>query len=198
MLVFWKENLVILAVPKTGSTALKGALGSRASMVFRDPPHLKHTPFYRYRRFLQPFFAQAGGQTPELAAVVREPIDWLGSWYRYRSRDGLVGHKNSTRDVSFDEFVLEYCKNKPAPFAAVGSQAKFLRTGDGDIAVNHLFRYEAQDKLLQFLSDRLQMDITLKRQNVSPKADLTLSAPVAAKLREKRADEFTVWAAGQR
>jgi hypothetical protein len=53
MLVFWKENLVLLAVPKTGSTALQGALAPRASMVFRDPPKLKHAPCYRYRRFLK-------------------------------------------------------------------------------------------------------------------------------------------------
>ena len=40
MLVFWKENLVFLAVPKTGTTAIEGALAPRASMVLRDPPIL--------------------------------------------------------------------------------------------------------------------------------------------------------------
>ncbi|MFT7107527.1 MAG: hypothetical protein ACJAVT_002051 [Yoonia sp.] len=63
MLVFWKENLVLLAVPKTGSTALQGALAPRASMVFRDPPKLKHAPCYRYRRFLKPYFVQTGGKS---------------------------------------------------------------------------------------------------------------------------------------
>ena len=50
MLVFWKERLVFLAVPKTGTTALEGALAPKAALVFRDPPILKHTPLYRYRR----------------------------------------------------------------------------------------------------------------------------------------------------
>ena len=198
MLVFWKENLVLLAVPKTGSTALEGALAPRASMVLRDPPHLKHAPCYRYKRFLKPFFVQAGGQKPELMAVVRNPIDWLGSWYRYRTREDLVGHPNSTRDISFDDFVLEYCKGAPAPFANVGSQARFLTINDGEIGAQHLFQYEQCDKVIGYLEERLDVTITLKQKNVSPKMELELSAEVEAKLREKRAVEFAVWEWGRR
>jgi len=197
VLVFWKEKLVFLAVPKTGTTALEGALAPRASMVLRDPPILKHAPVYRYRRFLLPFFEQAGGQVMETAAVVREPVDWLGSWYRYRLRDDLIGHANSTRGISFDDFVSEYMKGKPAEFAAIGSQAKFLLTPEGTIGVDHLFRYEAPDKLIRFLETRLGMKITLPRLNVSPSATLSLSPAVAAKLRQKCAVEFAVWEAGQ-
>ena len=198
MLVFWKENLVLLAVPKTGSTALEGALAPRASMVLRDPPHLKHAPCYRYKRFLKPFFVQAGGQTPELMAVVRNPVDWLGSWYRYRTRPNLIGHENSTHDVSFDDFVLEYCKGSPAPFANVGSQNKFLRINDGEIGAQHLFQYEQWDKVIHYLEDRLEMSIKLKHKNVSPQMDLTLSPSAEAKRRDKRAEEFEVWELARR
>lgn len=193
MLVFWKENLVLLAVPKTGSTALEGALAPRASLVLRDPPELKHAPCYRYKRFLKPLFKQVGGQNPELMAIVRNPIDWLGSWYRYRTRDDLIGHENSTHNVSFDDFVHEYCKGSPAPFAKVGSQSRFLRINDGEIGAQHLFQYEQWDKVITYLEERLAMTITLKQKNVSPKMDLQLSDAVASKLRDKRSDEFEVW-----
>ena len=198
MLVFWKENLVLLAVPKTGSTALQGALAPRASMVFRDPPEIKHAPCYRYKRFLKPYFVQAGGQKPELMAIVRNPVDWLGSWYRYRTREELIGHENCTRDISFDDFVLEYCKGQPGPFANVGSQNKFLRINDGDIGAQHLFQYEQWDKVIAYLEDRLEFEITLKLKNVSPTMNLPLSAEVEEKLREKRAAEFEVWELGRR
>ncbi|WP_322889174.1 MULTISPECIES: gamma-glutamyl kinase [unclassified Yoonia] len=197
MLVFWKENLVLLAVPKTGSTALEGALAPHAAMVLRDPPQLKHAPCYRYKRFLRPFFVQAGGQTPELMAIVRHPVSWLGSWYRYRTRDDLAGHENSTRGISFDDFVVEYCKPDPAPFAAVGSQNKFLRINDGEIGVQHLFRYEAWDKVTAFLEHRLALTLALKQKNVSPQMQLTLSDDVLAHLQEKRTAEFGIWEAGQ-
>lgn len=197
MLVFWKENLVLLAMPKTGSTAIEGALSPRASLVLRDPPHLKHAPCYRYKRFLRPFFVQAGGQTPELMSLVRNPIDWLSSWYRYRTRDDLIGHENSTRDVSFDDFVLEYCKGNPAPFANVGSQNKFLRINDGELGVEHLFQYEATDVWRGYLEDRLEMQISLKQKNVSPQLPIALAPEVEAKLRQKRAAEFAVWGLGK-
>ena len=197
MLVFWEQNLVILSVPKTGSTALDHALGPRASMILRDPPQLKHAPVYRYSRFLQPFFVQAGGQRPELLGVIRQPVDWLGSWFRYRGRDDLAGHPNSTKGVSFDDFVLEYCKGSPAPFAAVGSQARFLGDGKGSCEVDHLFRYEAQEALLAFLSDRLGFAIDLPRMNVSPPGQPVLSPDVEARLRGKRPAEFALWEAAR-
>ncbi|SEM45713.1 hypothetical protein SAMN04488003_101183 [Loktanella fryxellensis] len=194
MLIFWKEKLVILAVPKTGTTAIEGALAPRAAMVLRDPPEIKHAPIYRYRRFLQPLLVQTG-QDPETLAVLRHPIDWLGSWYRYRARRDLIGRPNSTQDMSFDDFVLEYIKGKPASFANVGSQAKFVCDGEGRIAVDHLFRYEDQPRLIAFLEQRLNVTLTLPRLNVSPPGDTQLSPEVEARLRDKRAAEFAVWEA---
>lgn len=194
MLVFPKENLVFLAVPKTGTTAIEGALAPRAGVVVRDPPILKHCPLYRYRRFIEPFLATAG-TAPETLAVVRHPVDWLSSWYRYRTRDDLVGHPNSTRGVSFDDFVSEYAKGRPAPFAAVGSQAKFVSDAEGSPGVTHLFRYEAQYRLTAFIDSRLNMRLDLPRLNVSPRIDLTLSPDVEDRLRRKCAPEFAVWEA---
>lgn len=197
MLIFWKEKLVILAVPKTGTTAIEGALAPRAAMVLRDPPDIKHAPIYRYRRFLRPLFVQTG-QDPETLAVVRHPIDWLGSWYRYRGRADLDGKPNSTKGMSFDDFVLDYIKGKPEPRANVGSQAKFVCDADGQIAVDHLFRYEDQPRLIAFLEQRLNVTLNLPRLNVSPPGDTQLSPAVAEKLRDRRAAEFAVWdAAGQ-
>ena len=41
----------------------------------------------------------------------RVPLD---SWYRYRSRDKMVGDpKKSTRDISFEQFVLEWADGSP-------------------------------------------------------------------------------------
>ncbi len=193
MLVFWPEKLVFLAVPKTGTTALHEALAPRADMVIGYPPHLKHSPYYRYRRFLQPFFEKAGGQEMETMAVIRHPVDWLSSWYRYRNRDDLVGRPNSTREMTFDGFVDAYCKGKPPEFARVGSQSRFVLNGNGELAVDHLFRYEDQPRLIAFLEDRLKTRITLSRANVSPTFEVQLSSKVEDKLRRKRPEEFSVW-----
>lgn len=199
MLVFWDEKLVLLSVPKTGTTALQAALAPQAAIVMRYPPQLKHSPVTRYRRFLQPLLQQGGGATEvETMALVRNPIDWLGSWYRYRARDEIAGQPNSTQGISFDDFVTEYTRGKPAPFANVGSQAKFLTLGNGSVGVTHLFRYEAMDQVLAFLADRLGRDaITLKQRNVSPQMPLTLSQHVQERLRARCEAEFAIWQAAR-
>ena len=191
MLVFWKEKLVILAVPKTGTTALAEALAPHADMIINDPPELKHAPVFRYNRFFRPMFEKACGvDDMELMAIMREPVDWLGSWYRYRRRDFMKGKANSTHDVTFDDFVLEYCKDERAGFANVGSQAKFLEPRPNGTKVSHLFRYEDQDKSLGFLEDRLGLKLDLPTRNVSPKMDLELSSDVREKLQNARPEEF--------
>jgi len=126
MLVFYKERLVLLSVPKTGTTALQTALKNRADIVVSDPPELKHAPVYRYNRFFRPMFDKVCHTQMETVAVMREPISWLGSWYRYRRRPYMAGKPNSTHDISFDDFVRAYIKGSQPGFANVGSQAKFL------------------------------------------------------------------------
>ena len=168
--------------------------------MVRDPPELKHAPVYRYQRFVRPFLARGGDETPfATVAVVREPISWLGSWYRYRSRPALEGHPNSTAAVSFDDFVTEYTRgNRKADYAKVGSQARFLKDKDGAMGVDHLFRYEEMERLLSFLSARLGSLPELPRLNVSPERALSLSKSVEERLRDRCAAEFDAWEAAGR
>ena len=51
--------------------------------------------------------------------VMREPRDWLGSWYRYRQRPGIPDKRRSTAGMSFDAFVEAYCTEKPPASDAV-------------------------------------------------------------------------------
>lgn len=194
MLVFWKEKLVLLSVPKTGTTALEKALSSQAAIVVSDPPELKHAPVYRYNRFFRPMFERAcKEENIETVAVMREPVSWLGSWYRFRRRDFMKERPNSTHDVSFDEFVEAYIRGDKPSFSNVGSQAKFLEPRPNGTSVTHLFRYEDQPKLIGFLEKRLSTQIVLSRENVSPVMELNLSPRIETQLRQKCADEFELY-----
>ncbi len=193
MLVFQKERLVFLAVPKTGSTAWESALSAHADMVVRDPPELKHAPVYRYNRWFRPMFVRVCGVRMETLAVMREPVSWLGSWYRYRRRPFMQGRPNATHDISFDDFVLGYLKGKKPGFADVGSQEKFLEPQPNGTAVDFLFRYEDQVGLGDFLADRLGLRVEPDRENVSPEMPLALSRGVEARLRRKCAGEFALY-----
>ncbi|WP_424833613.1 gamma-glutamyl kinase [Ruegeria sp.] len=197
MLVFYEERLAFLSVPKTGSSAYLTALRDRADMVIAGPPELKHATVRRYDRFFQHIFQKMFDTEMEILAVVREPIDWLGSWYRYRSRPELDGHPNSTTEVSFEAFVQAYLrKNRPA-FADVGSQTEFFQTRSNGAGATHVFKYESQDKILNFLENRLGCSIQLPQENVSPKQNLTLSPAVEKQFRRDHAAEFQLHASAQ-
>ncbi|WP_028914097.1 hypothetical protein [Pseudorhodobacter ferrugineus] len=193
MLVFWDQRLAFLATPKTGSTAIEAALESLSALVVQRPPVLKHTSVQRFHRFLGPYLEVASGHPFSVAALMREPKDWLGSWYRYRQRDDVIEAKKSTANVSFDEFVSAYCSDTPPEFAAVGSQARFLKSRK-DKGVDHLFRYEDIGGFVTFLEDRLGCEIILPRLNVSPSASMELSTATDAKLRLFAAEDFALYA----
>lgn len=193
MLVFSKEKLVFLSVPKTGTTAYQAALGAQASLVVRDPPELKHAPVFRYNRFFRPALEKFCGEGFDILAVMREPVDWLGSWYRYRKRDAMKGQRAATHDVSFDAFVSGYIAADRPPFANVGSQAKFLEPQKNGTAVTHLFRYEDQDGLHMFLRDRLGKEISTDQLNCSPTGETPLSADVREALHRACAAEFMLY-----
>jgi len=193
MLVFWDQRLAFLATPKTGSTAIEAALESLSALVVQRPPVLKHTSVQRYHRFIGPYLEVASGHPFSVAALMREPMDWLGSWYRYRQRDDVIEAQKSTANISFDTFVSAYCSEDPPEFAAVGSQARFLKSRK-ERGVDHLFRYEDIDGFVAFLEDRLGCEIVLPRLNVSPAASLDISPATEAKLRAFSADDFDMYA----
>ncbi|NUH64208.1 gamma-glutamyl kinase [Sulfitobacter sp. S0837] len=193
MIVFFKQRLAFLSVPKTGTTAYEKALAPHADMVISEPPMLKHAPVYRYNRFIRPMFAKVCDVELELMAVMREPISWLGSWYRYRRRPFMEGKPNNTFDVSFDEFVLAYMKGDKPGFADVGSQLKFMETQPNGTGITHHFRYENQLRLQAFLEERLGMSLELSRENVSPQMTLDLSPNVEKRFRRKFAAEFDLY-----
>lgn len=197
MLVFWKAKIVLLAVPKTGSTALAEAYGPLADMVIRTPPELKHAPVYRYNRFFRPMFERVGGAQMTLVAAIRDPLDWLGSWYRYRQRPFLDGAPTSTSAVSFDAFVDAYLQKERPAFADVGSQAKFLEPRPNGIAVDRVYRYEALDALTGFLDAQLGVTTTLQRRNESGSAPAMLDPSLSRRLRRRCAQDFALWEAAR-
>jgi hypothetical protein len=191
LLVFWEERLAFLATPKTGSTAIAAALESLAAVSVQRPPLLKHTTVHRYRRFIGPYLEAASKDTFTLVALMREPRDWLGSWYRFRQREETAPDK-STAGISFDDFVRAWCQDPRPDFADVGSQAKFLRPRQG-VGVDRLFRYEEIDTFVHFLEDRLNCEILLPRLNVSPPGATDLSPATEALLHEVAAEDFELY-----
>ena len=193
MMVFWKFGLAFLAIPKTGTHAYQAALADQAAIVFRHPPGLKHMGIRMFNNRVRKLIPD--GPVPvETLAVIREPIDWLGSWYRYRLLPQFSGKPESTRNVSFTEFIEGYlCKDQPG-YAEIGRQSQMISAPDLGYKVDHLFKYENQRALREFLSNRLRIDLDMPEKiNVSPEANLELPVELRKRLQDMRRSDFDLY-----
>lgn len=193
MLLFWKPKIVVLAVPKTGTTALEEALLPFADAAILSPPEKKHLTARRFRAQLAPFFENRGARPLETFAIIREPIDWLLSWHRYRSRPEIAGTVNSTAGMDFERFVTAWLSDPEPEFARVGRQSRFVSNAKGEVIVDHLFRYEQLDLAVEFLQDRIGQKLVLPRRNMSPPGAMTLSTKLETRLRREAAADFQLW-----
>ena len=192
MLGFWHQRLTMLATPKTGTTAIEAALESLAHLAIQRPPQLKHANLRKYHRFIGPWLESAACAPFDVIATMREPLGWLGSWYRYRQREDIGDATKSIAGISFDQFVRDYCSDTPPAYAAVGAQSQFLAPKN-EKGLTRLFRYEQIDYLIRFLEDRLNCEIILPRLNVSPVMELGLDPATEKLLRKTAAKDFALY-----
>ena len=196
MLVMKQAGLVYLANPKTATQSLRAALAPFAK-VTPDQVKGKHINAKGYQSGWADFLTKRHERVFRCFGVMRDPVDHAGSWYRYRQRDALKGHENSTQGMSFAEFIDARLADDPPPFARIGRQDRFLGyLDDGDHPVDFVFDYAQLEVLQQFLHDRLGVVIELPRHNVSPKVDadaLVLPDDLMARFRAVHANEFTLY-----
>ena len=191
MQIYFEQNLAFLAVPKTGSTAFEMALRSHADIVFAK--RRKHMTAGQFHRRMGPFLDGFYNLRPERIAIMRNPIEQIRSWYRYRARPVHKRGRPDCQDLSFDDFVRLVIQDPQPPAAAIGSQLGFLSMHDGTIPVHHIFAYEKQNVVRGFLNARFETEFTFPLKNVSPDRPTPLSPEVETDLRRARADEFALY-----
>ncbi|CAM3206231.1 hypothetical protein SAMN04488021_12645 [Paracoccus aminovorans] len=191
MLIFWERRLVFLATPKAGSTAVESALEPLANLAVRRPAELKHTDLSGYRRHIEPWLHSVTGDRFTTIALMREPLDWLRSWYRFRLRDDGEAPEHEMTGLDFAGFARAYADPGGPALARVGHQADFLTAGQD--RVDRIFRYEDIESFTHFLEDCLDCAISLPRVNVPPAVDVSLSPGHEDELRQVMAGDFRLY-----
>ena len=134
----------------------------------------------------------------EIFGIIREPVDWLGSWFRYRARPEIRHRPASTQGLTFDAFVEAYLSDQPPPYAQVGAQAELIAPEGQEGRAEHLYRYDRPVAITGFLENRLKTSLRdLPVVNASPKADLTLKSALRQRLENERSREFQLYASAQ-
>ncbi|MBA2773917.1 MAG: gamma-glutamyl kinase [Nocardioidaceae bacterium] len=199
MLMFPRKDLVVLAMPKCGTTALEAKLGKRAPVAFRGGG-VKHVSMSQFERHLAPLLAESGRERSsyEVVSLFREPMSWVESWWRYRSREKLTSgprQANFTGHLSFENFVETHLEGVAPGVVDGGSQSDFVAGLDGEVGVDRLFRYERFDDFVAYLEERLSRRLELEQVNVSPDhpEEPTLSTATRARLEEHLRRDYEIY-----
>ncbi|WP_147125733.1 sulfotransferase family 2 domain-containing protein [Shimia ponticola] len=191
MLIFHDPPLVLFAVPKTGTTALEAALAKRADVTVGGSAQAKHCNVSGFERDIEPKHCKPGFGYLRLCAI-RDPLDRLRSWYRYRLLPQFDGSATSTRDMTFEDFIRDQLDPSGGRLPKIGNQRRFVSRKDGSIGMHRMYAYPNLAQMVDDLADILG-PIDLPRQNVSPKATTDLSPSTLDALKEARAPEFELY-----
>ena len=187
-----KANLAFLAMPKAGSTAIEAAIAPFCEIRFEGHPRVKHMNARRFERHLRPYLQGIGHGHVETLCLMREPVDWLASWWRYRRRPEINSEPQSTQNMSFSDFAARYIAGDDL-VTTIGRQARFVSGKDGNLITHRVFRYEEFGAFEDFLASRFGQLPTLERLNVSPPGEPDLSPAEATRLRAHLAPEYAIY-----
>jgi hypothetical protein len=152
----------------------------------------KHISVRAYTKRVAPILDEMGIDTSEFAyyGIVRYPLDWLYSWFRFKSSDKYG--EQSTRGLDFASFLEAYLIEDPMVRPKHGTLTGNLRTqsqfydysaGEGRLPVN-LYKLDHISTFVNDLSQRVGQSVSLKRLNKSPSpSNIDLELPASLRLR---------------
>ena len=190
MLASIKKKFVLLSNPKTGSTSLEKGLYPHSSIEFKGPGKAgKHISYHELKHMFGDYFEDNGCT---IFVVIRDPIEALLSWYKYRSREAIAYLPSSTRGMTFEQFAKMW--NDKAPPHNLRSSVGIALDSDGALAPISYYRYSEMSKLADRLSELCGETITVPHINKSLKFELKYDrAEIAALPRMKKAlDTFQI------
>ncbi len=164
-----QAGFCFLAMTKTGSTAIERTFQRHAQIAVRRPPRMKHMTARSFDRLLAPVLEHYGHprEDYELLCVVREPVAWVHSWWRYRQRPGVEAHTASTAGLSFPAFAAQVVAGE----VVLGSSSSFVRVAEGRPPVERVYRYDHLADAVAWMAGRLGVDVPeVPRVNESPAA----------------------------
>jgi len=189
MLLSLSHKFVFVANLKSASSAIETAIGAHAEVRLMQTRFGKHDGlsaisqrFAWVRRYVSydEFF---------VFGVIRDPVDYLLSLYNSHQKPAFDGKKHSTKGLSFDIFLDNWClqswQTKP--------QIQRFTDEHGRLRVNHLIVLDRLDEEFAAVCEHIGVEaVPLGRTNASPvvlaRADLT-SAQIE-KIRQRYKDDY--------
>lgn len=189
MRVSTKYGFTFLCMPKCASTSIEWALDPYSQLNTNQDIELKHTNYRRYSKFIKPYV----NKKLEIVCVMREPVSWMYSWYKYRKRDDIKDKNKSTANISFNEFCEAFLsKNRPA-YAKIRTQFNFLKDNTGQKGEIKIFKYENLEEIKKYFEEKIGKKLKIPVLNISPKVDYDLDPKIEKRLKEFFKKDYDVY-----
>lgn len=140
MLLSYTHGYLFVANQKVASESIHLAAGDDADLAFTQINQNKHIAFDPLKAFLQEARLDLDTSRLFVFSIVREPADWLVSWFNSRARAPLANpahkrHRVYTGATDFDAFLHLAKNDPPHPMTKVKGQHHFFKSAD-DTPVN--------------------------------------------------------------
>ena len=141
-------GFLFISNTKVASSTIHHLLYPVADAVFYRPQLGKHFDYAQARDRLR------GWGGPEAATlyrfgVIREPVDWMRSWYKFRSRPDMRaasharGQMAIPEDLDFEGFIDDVLAGVPEEYARIREQSHVFTDRAGQVQMDFLARFDA-------------------------------------------------------
>lgn len=181
-------GVIFLCTAKVASTSIESALTSMSRS--ERLPGGKHMGARALNNKVFPLLKRKYPQAEFTSfCMVREPLQRLNSWWRYRQRLEAED-KNCTAGMSFVEFIekhLEYLKGNKSSTKSnvqVRPQSKWVIDKKNKYVIDKTFALDNFNEVESFLQPKTEQTIQIPRKNVSPEQDKSSVSIIQGKLLE--------------
>lgn len=176
MLISTSRRFIFAANTKTASTSIEHVLTPYSDIVYDGEPAIKHMPLVAARQRHPELFDAEGDGGFFRFGVMRDPLDWIASWYRYRSGNEVESPLPS--DMTFADFWERKDWNILHP----NGRGKYLQSdifcdAEGAVLADVILPYHTLEPVFFEICDHLGVARTLPRKNVSRNAGDTSVIP---------------------
>lgn len=195
MLVGFDKRFVFVASTKTASTSIEHALMPYADIVRGGDARRKHIGLQDAFWTYDMIFAQPGYRPESFFkfGVMRDPLDWIGSWYRYR-----LGNKVESplpEGLSFAEFWARKDWNIQRGDGCKHLQRDMFCAQNGDVLADVIIPYDRLSDVFSEICRGLGLKVPLPYKNVSRlSCSIELASGLRDEIREFYAEDYALFA----
>lgn len=194
MLISIEKRFFFIANTKTASTSIEHVLLPYTDIFRGGTPERKHIQMRQAIRSYPFLFNQKPFQPGDFFrfGVMREPMDWIASWFRYRK-----GNRTAVPlpdDMDFRAFWKQADWNVRLRNGSPTLQSTMFCNPRGVSLVDYIIPYHQLDDVFADICKELKLPVSLPKMNVSAlQESAVIPEDMKAELRDHYAEDYALW-----